>query len=229
MENLPTLAETNPEIAKQWDYDKNEGEKPSEYSSGSNKKIWWICDRGHSYRSSIKSRCKGGTGCKFCAAKRAGKHSRKSIIENRPDLLQYWDYKKNKGVSPEDFKFTSRQKVWWTCNEGHSYKQAVADKISGSGCTICAKKQRAESVRLKKLIRTGSLLDNHPHIAGEWHPEKNVDLTPDQISSGSHIIIWWKCKHGHEWQASPNGRTDKRRQHGCPECHKSKTNINHRF
>ncbi len=61
-----TLLDKHPKIAGQWDYDKNGDEKPSDYSSGSNKIVWWICDFGHSYKTSIKSRCSKGLSCPLC-------------------------------------------------------------------------------------------------------------------------------------------------------------------
>jgi very-short-patch-repair endonuclease len=52
----------------------------------------------------------------------------------------------------------------------------------------------------------------------EWHPTKNEDLTPEQIASGSHKKVWWKCPKGpdHEWLQSPSVRT--LMGTGCPSC-----------
>lgn len=50
----------------------------------------------------------------------------------------------------------------------------------------------------------------------EWDWEKIRTLTPPKIAYGSHIKVWWKCKNGHSWQASPNHRTSKSRN--CPYC-----------
>jgi len=55
-----------------------------------------------------------------------------------------------------------------------------------------------------------------PKIAEEWHPIKNGDLTPWNITYGSSKKAWWKCPKGHEWQTSPNERTSKHT--GCPYC-----------
>jgi hypothetical protein len=51
--------------------------------------------------------------------------------------------------------------------------------------------------------------------------EKNQEFgyEPDKISYGSAIKIWWICKEGHEWEASPNKRSQNR---GCPKCAKQK-------
>ena len=67
-----------------------------------------------------------------------------------------------------------------------------------------------------------SLLFVHPELAEEWHYEKNFPLTPDKITYGSSLEVWWKCKKGHEWKKSPLDR------HGspkCPVCLKEKTRL----
>lgn len=36
-----SLAEARPDLAKEWNYEKNGGLKPEDMSCGSNKKVWW--------------------------------------------------------------------------------------------------------------------------------------------------------------------------------------------
>ena len=50
----------------------------------------------------------------------------------------------------------------------------------------------------------------------QWHPEKNIPLTPDIVSYGSQKKIWWSCEQGHEWTASVYARSGKHT--GCPYC-----------
>jgi hypothetical protein len=43
-------------------------------------------------------------------------------------------------------------------------------------------------------------------LAKQWHPTKNNELTPFDVSKGSDKKVWWKCEKGkdHEWKtASP--------------------------
>ena len=53
-----------------------------------------------------------------------------------------------------------------------------------------------------------------PHLVSEWS-DKNLPLTPDDISYGSNKVVWWRGKCGHEWQTSVKARS-----HGenCPIC-----------
>jgi hypothetical protein len=54
-----------------------------------------------------------------------------------------------------------------------------------------------------------------PEIAGEWHPTKNGDLTPDKVNPAGRVKAWWRCAKGHEWQAWVFNRT---RGNNCPYC-----------
>lgn len=58
------FASRNPEIVKEWDYEKNR-KKPEEYTYGSEAKVWWKCALGHSWRTAIRDRTKG-TNCPEC-------------------------------------------------------------------------------------------------------------------------------------------------------------------
>lgn len=58
-----------------------------------------------------------------------------------------------------------------------------------------------------------------PELAKEWHPTKNGDLTPNDVTFGSTKKIWWICDKGHEWQAKIANRTQGT---GCPICDKER-------
>lgn len=60
------LVTTNPEIIKEWDFEKNTI-SPYEVSAGSGKKVWWKCDKGHSWKAVISSRVSIGNGCPICS------------------------------------------------------------------------------------------------------------------------------------------------------------------
>ena len=38
-------------------------------------------------------------------------------------------------------------------------------------------------------------------LMAEWNWERNIDITPSQVTLVSHKKAWWKCSKGHEWQA----------------------------
>lgn len=59
------LKTVKPDLAAEWNYDKNDGLKPTDVSISSGRKVWWICPRGHEYQAVIANRSKG-TGCRIC-------------------------------------------------------------------------------------------------------------------------------------------------------------------
>tara|TARA_B100001971_G_scaffold59222_1_gene54265 strand:+ start:906 stop:1187 length:282 start_codon:yes stop_codon:yes gene_type:complete len=80
-----------------------------------------------------------------------------------------------------------------------------------NGCSITDTSRR----------RVGSLADRNPELAKEWHPTRNGDLTPDQVTPGSSRKVWWRCSLGHEWEARVGDRT---RGSGCPDCARERRN-----
>ena len=61
------LATTHPEIAKEWHPTKNKDLTPQKVTYGSNKKVWWLCPKGHEYQATIGHRtCGVGTNCPIC-------------------------------------------------------------------------------------------------------------------------------------------------------------------
>ncbi|MDP6049225.1 MAG: zinc-ribbon domain-containing protein [Candidatus Bathyarchaeota archaeon] len=53
----------------------------------------------------------------------------------------------------------------------------------------------------------------HPGLAKEWHPTRNGNLTPEQVTPRNNRKVWWRCSRGHEWDAKIQSRT---RGTGCP-------------
>ena len=60
----------------------------------------------------------------------------------------------------------------------------------------------------------------NPTLAKQWHPNKNRNLTPHDVTPYSDKKVWWICERGHEWEASLSNRS---KGYGCPYCryHKS--------
>jgi len=51
------------------------------------------------------------------------------------------------------------------------------------------------------------LADKKPTVAREWHPTKNGDLTPHDVTAGSRSKVWWLCPIcKHEWEARVDQR-----------------------
>ncbi|MBQ3946307.1 MAG: zinc-ribbon domain-containing protein [Alphaproteobacteria bacterium] len=132
-----------------------------------------------------------------------------NLATTHPDIIKQWDYKKN-GIKPEELSHGSSKIVWWKCSKGHSYQMAVYRKTSRGfkSCPICSGHLTVPGVNDFETC--------YPEIANEWHPTKNGDLLPSQVSKKNGRKVWWVCQYGHEWQAAIRDRvTDKT---GCPKC-----------
>lgn len=80
------------------------------------------------------------------------------------------------------------------------------------------REERIKKFRATVLAKRGSLGSNYPAIAKQWHPTKNGDITPFDVTDHTGEKYWWLCEVcGNEWQSSVAHRTDGR---GCPACSK---------
>ena len=86
------LQTVNPSLANEWDYDKNEGLKPEDFTANSTKKVWWKCQIGHEWQAVIESR-NSGMGCPYCSGRYTikGENDLQTI---NPSLASEWNYKK---------------------------------------------------------------------------------------------------------------------------------------
>ena len=64
------------------------------------------------------------------------------------------------------------------------------------------------------MAMNNSLAEVHPELVSEWS-EKNLTLTPDDITFGSNKKVWWRGACGQEWQASVKARSNREK---CPIC-----------
>lgn len=58
---------TCPDLAAEFDYERNYPLTPKDFTKGSNIKVWWICSNGHSYNSLVSNRTNLKHGCPICA------------------------------------------------------------------------------------------------------------------------------------------------------------------
>ena len=91
----------NKELMKEWNQEKNILYNPADLTSGSSKKVWWKCEKGHEYKSSIVNRTKSkGTCCPYCSGNKVLKGFN-DIASTNPELLKEWDYSKNT-IKPDE-------------------------------------------------------------------------------------------------------------------------------
>ena len=179
-----------PNIAEEWNYEKNGNLLPSMFQVGSSERVWWKCKQcGHEWRTSISHRTSGG-GCNICYRKqnRGGSHFEAKTI------YQY----------TLDGKFIKK----WDCIATASKEL----KINGSNITMCAKHIRPNAggfrweydhfdelkpiVKIKKSQKGKNgkpivQLDDDGKIIAEY---KSLNEAAEKLSIDASSIS--KCLHG---------------------------------
>lgn len=210
-----SLEKINPELAKQWNVEKNHPLSPSEILPNSNKKVWWTCKENpkHVWQATVQSR-NSGKGCGLCRGLviQFGINDLQTL---HPAIAAEWDSKRNESLNPKSVSPTSSQKVWWICPIGHSYRVAIDARAKGTKCQVCA----------NRIILAGfnDLSTKFPEIAREFASDLNAGVLPTEIGSGSGSKFWWRCELGHVWEAKITNRTAL--GSGCPICKGKKINV----
>ena len=212
-----SLAESHPQIAAEWHPILNGDLLPTNITAGSHKKVWWVCNEGHSFMSVVYNRSKG-SGCPYCSGNLIVP-GETDLATLYPQIAAEWHPTKNGNVTPSDIKPGTHKKYWFLCAQGHEWFSTVANRTSlGNSCPICC----------GQIILPGynDLATLNPTLAAEWHPTKNIGFvdgngkdisTPDKVGIGSKHKFWWlgkDCKHS--WQDTIGHRH--RDDRGCPYC-----------
>ncbi len=189
------LSVTHPELAKEAD-----GWDPNTVTSGSAKKVAWICSKEHTWNAAVYSRTgKFPGGCPYCSGQRV-LTGFNDLATKFPEIASEAD-----GWNPGVISPGSARKFNWKCPMGHIYEATPGNRTrSLTGCPICSGN--------KVLAGFNDLATTHPALAKEadgWDP--------GTVTYGSTLKKQWKCQLGHIWILSPNGRTSKGGT-GCPVC-----------
>ena len=145
-----------------------------------------------------------GDGCPYCSRRRAAREYNLAVVN--PALINDWHPNLNGELTPWDVTPKSERRVWWKCKKGHEWQTMVVNRNRGSGCPFCSGRLASKENNLAVV---------NPKLAKEWHPRKNIGLTPFNVTPRSSKKVWWKCEKGHEWQARISHRA---RGVGCPMC-----------
>lgn len=240
-----SLAEARPDLAKEWNYEKNGGLKPEDVSCGSNKKVWWklpydVPDdypvehlRGKHFEfewiALIGDRNSKNLGCPFLSGQSVW-NGFNDLASVRPDLAKQWHPTKNGNLRPTEVAVNSMKKVWWLFSydvpmsysvkhlRGKHYdfewNTTVANRSKGNGCPFFN----------GHAVWSGfnDLQTVNPELAKQWHPTKNGNLKPTEVTANSNKKVWWLLpyddpktgKHfDFEWSSTISGRNI---ESGCP-------------
>jgi hypothetical protein len=98
------LSIVRPDIAKEWNYKRNV-KTPYDYSYGSSEKVWWVCEQGHEWKSSINSRTGMGTCCPGCNESRGEKVIRIILLNENILFIPQIAFDDCRNIYPLQFDF----------------------------------------------------------------------------------------------------------------------------
>jgi hypothetical protein len=195
------LLATNPELAAEWHPDKNGTLTPENVTPGSNKKVWWLCPKGHEWAVAVLNRSQG-TGCPYCANKKVGPDN--SLATLKPEIAQEWDFERNKDLTPDDVTPGRDKKAWWLCQRGHSWEALIKDRTRGVGCPVCSPNTSKLEIRI--FTELDGLFDNvqwQEKIEGK---ECDVYLPDNRLGVEVDGYYWHKNKDSQDREKTKHFR-----------------------
>ncbi|WP_435097160.1 zinc-ribbon domain-containing protein [Candidatus Pelagibacter bacterium nBUS_27] len=206
------LAERYPELAVEFHPTKNYPLTINSIAKWGNLDVWWTCKHKHHYQKKIRLKLKSLDSFKRNKHKRKRKSNsvnfcdicqgtvvdqQNSLETLKPQLMQFFDYKKNYPLTPKKIFYKSATDIYWLCPKGHGLKQRP-NRFMLNGIFIC-----------KKCPGTiFKLSDKYPKFAKEFHPFKNYPLTADSYYPWQIEEVFWTCKYNHHYKEKLKKRLD---------------------
>ncbi len=205
-----SLATKAPRQTRYWNHDKN-AKSPEQTLAGSNLRAEWKCPTcSYEWQAAVAKRVQNDSGCAHCNKTAAGRKTMLPTFEAaQHQLLREWDYECNAadGIHPHNTTLGSKKLVHWVCHNCpkgtlHLYRMTPNDRTNRqrAGCPYCAGKQ---------VCKCNSLQTHYPMVSAEWDFARN-DLTPAQVTSQSHQVVWWVNSMRGSWAQQINERTKPR-------------------
>jgi len=207
------IASTHPEVAGEWDKERNLPLHVNDIAAGSNRVFWWVCPKGHHYqmKAIVRTGPKQGN-CAVCENRQI-EIGVNDLATTRPDLVAEIDWDFHPDLDPKTLTAGSGKRLHWKCSEGHQWEATVINRgrregvtkkgreYKGTGCSKC----KREGVGLRATPEY-NLKVTHPGLAKEWDYDKNEGL-PEEFTKGRAERVHWVCEHGHRWRAAIANRT----------------------
>lgn len=231
-ENLQTYCIKNglEHLLKEWHPVKNGDLRPTDVTAGSGKKVYWILPYDDpitgkhfefEWKAMIACRVKG-IGCPYLTGQ-AVWFGFNDLLTTHPKIAKQWHPTKNGNLKPADVTAGSSKKVYWllpydnpTTGKHFNFvwESRIQDMVKSGGCPYLSGKAVWKGFN--------DLSTTHPELAKQWHPTKNGDLKPADVTAGSGKKVYWLLpyddpktgKHfDFEWEATIYSRSE---GNGCP-------------
>ncbi len=137
-----SLQDKYPAIASEWHPSRNSFLKPKDVSPHAGFKVWWQCEKGHEWETTIDHRTsKSKTGCPECyrLTPRNVKIPERNILAvAAPSIALEWHPIRNAKLTPQHVGYKSHKKVWWKCPNNHEWEARIDSRTAGNGCPYCS-------------------------------------------------------------------------------------------
>ena len=205
------IATTHPEkVRRFWSFNKN-SISPSEVSAGSDKRVWWVCEKGHDWQGTPNEVLGRNRGCPACAGKVivAGDNDLRTLY---PDIAEQWHPEKNKSLTPSKVTPGANKKIWWQCEKGHEWEALLNNRtVLGSGCPQCvfsetsSKGERELAGFLEAELNT-HVMKSSRSVISPW--ELDIYLPDRKLAIEFNGVYWHseangkdKFYHFNKWKA----------------------------
>lgn len=150
---------THPRLIKEWHPTKNQGLDPELITSGSAKRVWWVCENGHEWISSITNRTHDDAGCAKCRIESS------NLEKKFPEVAKEWHYEKNSPLTPRDVTEKSGKKVWWQCDTClHEWQAVVKNRTHlNSPCPLCSKSEAILKTKENREKKQDEVIDDYSY------------------------------------------------------------------
>ncbi len=190
-EGVNDLKSQYPRIAELAD-----GWNPSTVTSGSRKRMPWVCQYGHKWSATVGDVTSRSQSCPFCSNTR--------LLTGFNDLKTKFPLIASEafGWEPSLVHPGTNSRKNWICKYDHKWRATVNSRtVLGAKCPFCSGS--------RVLQGFNDLMTTNPEFADQafgWDPTK--------YSAGSGIRKKWRCPEGHIWTTAINVR----KKSGCPTC-----------
>lgn len=202
----PLWIQRRPDAVAEWNWSRNDRSRDPWEPQGTSVKAWWVCDSGHTWKSTPYVRAIAG--CPNCAGQ-AVWPGHNDLATQHPSTAAEWDRSPGANAGePERVGARSNRRVNWVCDEGHRWTATINNRTrNGSGCPFCAGNRAVPGHTDLATVR--------PDLAAEWDSLRNGELTPNVVGAFSAMKVWWRGSCSHSWDAAINNRSSGQ---GCPIC-----------
>ena len=108
-------------------------------SAYSNRRVWWLCDKGHSFCAVIAHRVNRESDCPYCTNRKV-LPGFNDLETKEPVIASQWHPTLNGSFTPQQVTPGSSRKAWWLCENGHAWKSVISSRTGKQrcGCPVCA-------------------------------------------------------------------------------------------